>query len=98
MLSQAYGAPDGQWDVAASLGGDILGLCARVAFDQRPHPGTAALGPPYPDIQDLYALLVRYCRDRGIAEPREEVPVIRRLAPEEIEETTRDMLRVMAGS
>ncbi len=98
MLSQACDAPDAQWAVAAALGRDILGLCACVAFDQRPHPRTASLGPPYPDIQDLYALLVRYCVDRGMAEPRAEVPAIRKLAPDEIEETARDMLRVISES
>ena len=98
MLSQARDAPDAQWDVAAALGGDILGLCARIAFDQRPHPRSYALGPPYPDIRDLYELLVGYCKDRGIAELGKEVSKIREPAPEEIEETRRDMLRVMAGS
>ena len=98
MLSQAGDAPDAQWAVAAALGGDILGLCACVAFDQRPHPRTASLGPPYPDIQDLYALLVRYCGEKGIAEPRAEVPAIRKLAPEEIDGITRDMLRVISES
>ena len=98
MLSQASGAPGAQWAVAAALGGDILGLCTYVAFDQRPHPRTASLGPPYPDIQDLYALLVRYCGDKGIAEPRFEIPTIRDLTPEEIEEITRDMLKVISES
>ena len=98
MLSQARDAPGRQWDVAAALGVDILGMCAYVAFDQRPHPRTASLGPPYPDIQDQYSLLVRYCRARGIAEPRVEVPIIRNLTPEEIEETTRDMLKVISES
>ncbi len=99
MLSQASEAPDGQWDVAAALGGDVLGLCAYVAFDQRPHPRTAAYGPPYPDMQDLYALLVRYCGDRGIARPRKGgMPTARMLTPEEIEETTRDMIKVIRES
>ena len=98
MLSQALDAPDAQWDVAAALGGDILGLCAFVAFDQRPHPRSHARGPPYPDIQDLYTLLVGYCRDRGIAEPRIEAAKFREPAPEEIEEIRRDMLKVIAGS
>ena len=98
MLSQARDAPGGQWAVAAALGRDILGMCAHVAFDQRPHPRTASLGPPYPDIQDQYALLVRYCRARGIAGPRVEVPIIRSLTPDEIEETTRDMLKVISES
>ena len=98
MLSQAVEAPDGQWDVAAALGGDVLGLCAHVAFDQRPHPRTAAQGPPYPDMQDLYALLVRYCGDRGIARPRKGPLTSRMLTPEEIEETTRDMIKVISES
>ncbi len=99
MLSQAGEAPDGQWDVAAALGGDVLGLCAYVAFDQRPHPRTAAQGPPYPDMQDQYALLVRYCGDRGIARPRKGgMPTARMLTPEEIEETTRDMIKVIRES
>ena len=98
MLSQARDAPGGQWGVAAALGVDILGMCAYVAFDQRPHPRTASLGPPYPDIRDQYSLLVRYCRARGIAEPRVEVPIIRNLTPEEIEETTRDTLKVISES
>ena len=97
MLSQARDAPGGQWDVASALGADILGMCAYVAFDQRPNPRTASLGPPYPDIQDLYALLVRYCGARGIAEPRVEAPTIRNLAPEEIEATTRHMLRAISA-
>ena len=98
MLSQARDAPDAQWGVAAALGGDILGLCARIAFDQRPHPRSYALGPPYPDIQDLYTLLVGYCREKGIAEPRIEVLKIEEPAPESIEEIRRDMLKVIAGS
>ncbi len=98
MLSQARDAPDAQWDVAAALGGDILGLCARIAFDQRPHPRSYALGPPYPDIRDLYTLLVGYCREKGIAEPRIEVLKIEEPAPESIEEIRRDMLKVIAGS
>ena len=99
MLSQARDAPDVQWSVAAALGGDVLGLCAYIAFDQRPHPLTATYGPPYPDIQDLSALFVRYCGDRGIARPREEeMPTCRMLTPEEIEETTRDMIKVIRES
>ena len=98
MLSQAQGAPDGQWAVASALGGDILGLCARVAFDQRPHPRTVSVGPPYPDIQDLYSLLVLYCGDRGIARPRAEAWPAEKLAPEEIEEIKRDMLKVISES
>ena len=98
MLSQARDAPDAQWGVAAALGGDILGLCARIAFDQRPHPRSYALGPPYPDIRDLYTLLVWYCREKGIAEPRIEVLKIEEPAPESIEEIRRDMLKVIAGS
>ena len=98
MLSQACDAPDAQWSVATALGRDILGLCAYVAFDQRPHPRTASQGPPYPDIQDLYALLVRYCGEKGMAEPRFEIPTIRDLTPDEIEEITRDMLKVISES
>ena len=98
MLSQAQGATDGQWAVASALGGDILGLCARVAFDQRPHPRTATLGPPYPDIQDLYSLLVLYCGDRGIARPKVVPWTTRKMSPEEIEEITRDMLKVISES
>ena len=98
MLSQAQGATDGQWAVASALGGDILGLCARVAFDQRPHPRTVSLGPPYPDIQDMYSLLVRYCGDRGIARPRAEAGTTRKMASEEIEEIKRDMLKVISES
>ena len=98
MLSQAQGAPDGQWDVAAALGVDILGLCAYVAFDQRPHPRTSSIGPPYPDIHDLYSLLVRYCKDRGIAEPRAEAAAARKMSPEEIEEIRLDMLKVISES
>ena len=98
MLSQAQGAPDGQWAVASALGGDILGLCARVAFDQRPHPRTVSLGPPYPDIQDLYSLLVLYCGDRGIARPKVVPWTTRKMPPEEIEEITRDMLKVISES
>ena len=98
MLSQARDAPDVQWGVAAALGGDILGLCARIAFDQRPHPRSYALGPPYPDIQDLYTLLVGYCREKGIAEPRIEAAEFREPAPEKIEEIRRDMLKVISES
>ena len=98
MLSQAQGAPDGQWAVASALGGDILGLCARVAFDQRPHPRTATLGPPYPDIQDLYSLLVRYCGDRGIARPRSGPWTAKEMTAEEIGEIVRDMLKVISES
>ena len=98
MLSQASDAPDGQWAVAVALGGDVLGLCAYVAFDQRPHPMTASRGPPYQDLQDLSALLVRYCGDRGIARPRERLPTVGMLTPEEIEEMTRDMIKVITES
>ncbi len=98
MLSQARDAPDVQWSVAAALGGDVLGLCAYVAFDQRPHPLTATYGPPYPDIQDLSALLVGYCGDRGIARPREVQPIARMLTPEEAEEVNRDMIKVISES
>ena len=98
MLSQAQGATEEQWAVASALGGDILGLCARVAFDQRPHPRTASLGPPYPDIQDLYSLLVLYCGDRGIARPKAVPWTTRKMPPEEIEEITRDMLKVISES
>ena len=98
MLLQARDAPDAQWDVAAALGGDILGLCARIAFDQRPHPRSYALGPPYPDIQDLYTLLVVYCRDRGIAEPGIEAAKFKEPTTEKIEEIRRDMLKVISES
>ena len=98
MLSQAKGATDRQWSVAAALGADVLGLCARVAFDQRPHPRSPSLGPPYPDIQDLCALFVRYCADRGLAELGEERVVIGTLTDEEVEETARDMLKVISES
>ena len=98
MLSQASDAPDGQWAVAAALGGDVLGLCAYVAFDQRPHPMAASYGPPYPDLQDLSALFVRYCGDRGMARPRERLPTVGMLTPEEIEEMTRDMIKVITES
>ena len=98
MLSQASDAPDAQWDVVAALGGDMLGLCARIAFDQRPHPRSYALGPPYPDIQDLYGLLVGYCGEKGIAEPRIKAAKFQEPAPEEIEEIRRDMLKVIAES
>ena len=98
MLSQAQGATDGQWAVASALGGDILGLCARVAFDQRPHPRTVSVGPPYPDIQDLYSLLVLYCGDRGIARPRAEAWAAKNLTAKEIEEIKRDMLKVISES
>ena len=98
MLSQAQGAPDGQWAVASALGCDILGLCARVAFDQRPHPRTATLGPPYPDIQDLYSLLVRYCGDRGIARPWSGPWTAKEMTAEEIGEIVRDMLKVISES
>ena len=98
MLSQASDAPDGQWAVAVALGGDVLGLCAYVAFDQRPHPMAASYGPPYQELQDLSALLVRYCGDRGIARPRERLPTVGVLTPEEIEEMTRDMIKVITES
>ena len=98
MLSQAKGATDRQWAVATALGADMLGQCARVAFDQRPHPRSAALGSPYPDIHDLYVLFARYCRDKGMAEPKRERPVIGTLTTEEIEETTREMLKVISES
>ena len=98
MLSQASGASDEQWAVVAALGEGVLGLCAYVAFDRRPHPRTASLGPPYPDIQDRYALLVRYCRARGIAEHRVEVPIARKLTPEEIRDANQGMLKVISES
>ncbi len=98
MLSQASGAPDGQWAVAAALGGDVLGLCAYVAFDQRPHPMAASRGPPYPDMHDQYALFVRYCGDRGMARPRKGPLAARMLTPEEIEEANRDMIKVISES
>ncbi len=98
MLSQAGGLPDGQWAVAYALGADMLGLCARIAFDQRPHPRTAALGPPYPDIQDLHALFAGYCGERGVAEPRAERPKIMKIAPEEDEEIARAMRKVISES
>ena len=98
MLSQAGGAPDGRWAVAYALGADILGLCARIAFDQRPHPRSTARGPPYPDIHDLHALFVGYCREKGVAEPRAERPKIMKLAPEEDEEVARAMRKVISES
>ena len=98
MLSQARGAPAGQWAVAAALACDLLGLCARIVFDQRPHPRTAALGPPYQAIQDMYALLVRYCRARGVAEPKKTVRVLGGTSAEDIEELSRDMIRAVSGS
>ena len=98
MLSQSSKAPDVQWAVVEALGADILGMCARVAFDQRPHPRSSSMGPPYPDIQDLYSLLVGYCRERDIADPEAEVPTIRKMTPMEIGETSRGMLKVIAES
>ena len=97
MLSQARDAPDGQWAVAADLAGDVLGLCSLVVFDQRPHPRMSTLGPPYPDMQDLYALFIGYCKARGIAEVREDGQS-RRWADAKTEELARDMLKVIAGS
>ena len=97
MLSQARDAPGRQWAVAAALAGDVLGLCSLVVFDQRPHPRMSALGPPYPDMQDLYSLFVGYCRARGIAEVRDDGRSCRG-ADSTPEETTRDMLKVIAGS
>ena len=98
MLSQSSKAPDVQWAVVEALGADILGMCARVAFDQRPHPRSSSMGPPYPDIQDLYSLLVGYCKERDIADPEAEVPTIRKMTPMEIGETSRGMLKVIAES
>ena len=98
MLSQAKGATDVQWAVVVALGADMLGLCARAAFDQRPHPRSAALGHPYQDIRDLYVLFVRYCRDKGLAEPKMERPVIGTMTTEEAEETAREMLKVISES
>ena len=98
MLSQARDAPGRQWAVAAALAGDVLGLCSLVVFDQRPHPRMSALGPPYPDMQDLYSLFVGYCRARGIAEVREGWQSRRWWADSTPEEMTRDMLKVIAGS
>ena len=98
MLSHALGAPAGQWAVAAALAGDTLALCASVAFGQRPHPRTSALGPPYHDIQDLLALLVGYCRARDIV----DADAIKLTEPEitttrEAEEITRDMIKAVFG-
>ena len=95
-LSRARSAPGEQWTVVAALAGDMLGLCARVAFDQRPQPRTSALGPPYPDIQDLYALLAGYCRERGMAVAGEILPKRSRLTARESREISRDMLRVIS--
>ena len=96
MLSQARDAPGGQWAVAAALAGDMLGLCSFAVFDQKPHPRMSALGSPYPDMQDLYALFVGYCRARGMAEVREDWQS-RRWGDAKPEEITRDMLKVIAG-
>ncbi len=97
MLSQARDAPGEQWAVAAALAGDMLSLCSLVVFDQRPHPRTYALGPPYPDIQDMYALFVGYCRSRGIAEAREDGPNFK-WDRVEAEKAARDMLKVISES
>ena len=98
MLSQAHGAPDEQWAVVAALSGDILSLCARVVFDQRPHPRTFAVGPPYQDIEDLYALLCRYCRAKNIANAMDGPASFRMLTAKEAEEISRDMLKVISES
>ena len=98
MLSQASGAPRAQWAVATALAGDVLGMCARVAFDQRPHPRTTALGRPYHEIQDLYALFVGYCRARGIAEAVDVPPDRDRTTAEDAEEMGRDMLRAISAA
>ena len=98
ILSQARGAPDEQWAVVAALSGDILSLCARVAFDQRPHPRTPAAGPPYPDIEDLYALLCRYCRAKGIANAMDRPSTLRMMTAKDAEEISRDMLKVISES
>ena len=97
MLSHALGAPAEQWPVAAALAGDTLSLCCTVAFGQRPHPRTSALGPPYHDIQDLYALLVGYCRARNIVDAREIQPLEEGMTAREAEETTRDMIKAVFG-
>ena len=98
MLSRALGAPAEQWPVASALAGDLLGLCARVAFDQRPHPRTSALGPPYHDIQDMLALLVGYCRARGIVDAEEIEPLEPGIATaREAVEVTRDMIKAVYG-
>ena len=98
MLSRAIGAPGGQWAVAAALAGGVMGMCARVAFDQRPHPRTSALGPPYPDIQDMHALLVRYCRARGIVDARDIQPMEEGMSARDAEEMARDMIKVASES
>ena len=98
MLSQALDAPDEQWAVVAALSGDILSLCARVAFDQRPHPRTPAVGPPYPDIKDMYALLCRYCRAKGIASAMDRPSTLRMMTAKDAEEISRDMLKAISES
>ena len=95
MLSQARDAPGEQWAVAAALARDMLSLCSLVVFDQRPHPRAPTLGPPYPDIQDLYALFVGYCRSRGIADVWEGMSRSR-WADATPEEITRDMIKVIS--
>ena len=98
ILSQARDAPDEQWAVVAALSGDILNLCARVAFDQRPRPRTAAVGPPYPDIKDMYTLLCRYCRAKGIANAMDRPSTLRMMTAKDAEEISRDMLKVISES
>ena len=98
LLSQARDAPDEQWAVVAALSGDILSLCARVAFDQRPRPRTAAVGPPYPDIKDMYTLLCRYCRAKGIASAMDRPSTLRMMTAKDAEEIRRDMLKVIPES